>query len=332
MPDNWERAAYSSLVRHCRMALARLAMPPNEIDFLPGRTRANHFAGIALLVGATLCFACIDASAKFLNRSMVPMQTLTVRYLGSFLLVALLLNPHTKPGILRTRRPKLQIARGLGLVVASVCLFTALNYLPLTSTTSITFSAPLLVALLAGPLLGETLGPRRLAAVVAGFIGVLVVTQPWTRSFHPAMGLALLCAVTTAFYTIVTRILAVNDAPETTLFYTGFVSAIAVLPVVPFVWKMPTSPQVWFAMASMSVFGALGHWLLILAHKKAPASVVAPFFYVQLVWATGFGALIFNELPDLWTVVGGGIVLSSGLYLLSRERPRAQPPSADLGV
>jgi drug/metabolite transporter (DMT)-like permease len=307
-------------------------MAVTEADSLHARTRAQHFAGIALLVGATVCFACIDSSAKFLNRTMAPMQTLTVRYVGSFLVIVLLLNPRTRPGILRTTRPKLQVARGLGLVAASICLFTALSYLPLTTTTSITFSAPLLVALLARPLLGETLGPRRLAAVVAGFCGVLVVTQPWTGSFHPAMGLALLCAGLTALYTIITRILAVNDAPETTMFYTGLVGALTVLPLMPFVWRPPASAQTWMAMASMSIFGALGHWLLILAHKKAPASVVAPFFYSQLIWAVGLGALLFDELPDPWTLVGGGIVMSSGLYLLYRERQRGRLPSADVSV
>jgi drug/metabolite transporter (DMT)-like permease len=299
----------------------------------PGsRPRDHAIAGIALLVAATACFACIDASAKWLNRTMVPMQTLTVRYLGSFVVTAVLLNPWSRAGILRTTRPTLQIARGFGLVVASICLFTALRHLPLTSTTSITFSAPLLVALLAGPLLGERLGPRRILAVLAGFAGVLVVTQPWTRSFHPAMGLAFLCACCTALYTIVTRILAVHDAPETTMLYTGFVGAVAVAPIVPFVWKTPTSLSAWVAMGSMSIFGSLGHWLLILAHRKALASVVAPFFYAQLLWAVGFGALIFREVPDRWTLIGGGIVMSSGLYLLSRERARHHTPSADVGV
>jgi drug/metabolite transporter (DMT)-like permease len=283
------------------------------------------------MVGATMCFACIDASAKLLNRSMAPMQTLTIRYLGSFLLVALLLNPRTRPAILRTSRPALQVARGLGLVAASVCLFTALKFLPLTSTTSITFSAPLLVALLARPLLGETLGPRRFAAVVVGFLGVLVLTQPWTRTFHPALALALLCAGITSLYTIVTRILATNDTPETTMFYTGMVGAIAVLPIVPFVWETPTDILSWIAMTTMSIFGALGHWLLILAHRKAPASIIAPFFYAQLIWAVGLGALLFNERPDRWTLLGGIIVVGSGLYLLSRERRRNVPPSVDPG-
>ena len=226
-------------------------MPAAEIDHqLRARARLT---GIVLMLGATMCFACIDASAKLLNRSMAPMQTLTIRYLGSFLLVALLLNPRTRPAILRTSRPALQIARGLGLVAASVCLFTALKFLPLTSTTSITFSAPLLVALLARPLLGETLGPRRFAAVVVGFCGVLVLTQPWTRAFHPAMALALLCAAITSLYTIVTRILATNDSPETTMFYTGLVGAVAVLPIVPFVWQTPTDKLAWMAMTTMSI-------------------------------------------------------------------------------
>ena len=301
---------------------------PVETDTAPSRDRSHHLAGIALLVGATLCFACIDASAKFLNRTNSPMQTLTVRYLGAFLLVACLLNPATRPGILRTRRPKLQIARGLGLVAASVCLFTALKYLPLTATTSITFSAPLLVAVLARPLLRETLGRRRIAAVLAGFLGVLIVTQPWGGSFHPAMGLALLCAGITALYTIATRMLAISDSPETTMFYTGLVGAVAVAPVVPFVWKTPTSPGPWLAMTTMSIFGSLGHWLLILAHKKAPASVVAPFFYAQLIWAVAFAALVFDEVPDGWTLLGGGIVMTSGLYLLYWERQHQRSPDA----
>ena len=158
-------------------------MPAAEIDHqLRARARLT---GIVLMLGATMCFACIDASAKLLNRSMAPMQTLTIRYLGSFLLVALLLNPRTRPAILRTSRPALQIARGLGLVAASVCLFTALKFLPLTSTTSITFSAPLLVALLARPLLGETLGPRRFAQQ-----GAQPAAQTFLRLAHAASAAA----------------------------------------------------------------------------------------------------------------------------------------------
>lgn len=307
-------------------------MPPGPTEADAARDRRNRLAGIGWLIGATVCFACIDASAKWLNQTMPPLQTVTIRYLGAFIVVVLLLNPATKPGILRTQRAGLQVARGLGLVVASICLITALHYLPLTATTAITFAAPLIVALLAGPMLGEKLGPRRAIAVLVGFGGVLVVTRPWSGSFHPAMVLALLCACATAIYSIITRILATHDRPETTMFYTAVVSAVAVLPIVPFVWQPPTSPRAWVAMASLSVFGALGHWLLILAHKKAPASVVAPFFYTQLLWAIALAALVFDELPAPATLLGGAIVISSGLHLLSRERARHQPPSAGVAV
>ena len=129
---------------------------------------------------------------------------------------------------------------------------------------------------------------------------------------------------------VLTRLVAGHDSSETTLFYTGLVGSILVLPVAPFVWATPASGPVWLAMAGVAAFGALGHWLLILAHKRAPASIVAPFFYAQLLWATLLGWLVFGEVPDRWTLVGGVIVMSSGLYLLSRERARHKPPSADI--
>ena len=121
-----------------------------------------------------------------------------------------------------------------------------------------------------------------------------------------------------------------HDAPETTLFYTGLVGSLLVMPFAPFVWTTPASAAVWLAMAGVAGFGALGHWLLILAHKHAPASIVAPFFYVQLLWATLLGWLVFREVPDRWTLIGGMVVMGSGLYLLSRERAKHQPLSADI--
>jgi drug/metabolite transporter (DMT)-like permease len=292
----------------------------------------QRLAGIGLLLGAVACFACIDASAKWLNRSMHPMQTTTVRYLAGFLVIGLFLNPLRKPGIMRTKRPWLQCARATCLVVMSMCMFTALRHLPLTVVTSIAFVAPLLTALLSAPMLGETLGPRRVIAVIVGFIGMLVITRPWTGSFHTAMLLALLTACLNALYSIATRVLAAYDPPETTMFYTGLVSAVLVVPVGPFYWEAPGSLGVWAVIALFALFGALGHWLLILAHMRAPASMLAPFFYTHLVWATVLGAVVFSELPDRWTILGGLIVISSGLYLLYRERVRHKKPSVDLPV
>src|SRR5215207_888350 len=181
------------------------------------------------------------------------------------------------------------------------------------------FSSPLIVALIAGPLLGEGIGRRRLVAVLIGFAGVLVVTRPGSHGVHPAVILAVGTACANALYSVATRLVAAHDSPETTLFYTGLVGSILILPVAPFVWATPTSALVWLAMAGVASFGALGHWLLILAHKRAPASIVAPFFYAQLLWATLLGWLVFGEVPDRWTLIGGAIVMGSGLYLLSRH-------------
>lgn len=307
-------------------------MSTDQPEPRPAHRPQQTVAGIALLASAVACFACIDASAKWLNRSMPPMQTVTIRYLGSFLISGMLLNPIHNRGIMRTRRPWLQCARAACVVVMSICTYTAFQYLPLTTLTSIAFAAPLLVAVLAAPLLGETLGPRRIVAVCIGFTGVLVVTRPWTGNFHWAMLLALATACINALYSLATRVVAAYDPPKTTMFYTGLVGAVAVLPIVPFVWHTPTSWQVWIVIGLFSCFGALGHWLLILAHMRAPASVLAPFFYTHLIWATLLGAAIFNELPDRWTILGGAIVMSSGLYLLYREHIRHRPPSVDVSV
>jgi drug/metabolite transporter (DMT)-like permease len=146
------------------------------------------------------------------------------------------------------------------------------------------------------------------------------------------MLLAIVTAVLNAFYSLATRVLAGYDPPETTMFYTGLVGALMVLPIPLFFWQTPHLPQQWLVIALFSVFGALGHWLLILAHMRAPASALAPFFYTHLVWVTVLAALVFGEFPDRWTVLGGSIVISSGLYLLYRERVRHRSPSVDVPV
>lgn len=292
----------------------------------------ERLAGIALLIAAVACFACLDASAKWVNRTTDPVQTAAARYLGSFLLIGACFNPWTRPRILRSRSLGLQCARALLLTLATICSFMALRYLRLTQATSITFASPLIVALLAGPMLGERIGARRLAAALVGFLGVLVITRPGSGAFHPAMLLAVVTACANALYAATTRILAARDPSETTLLYTGLVGSLAFLPSLPFVWVTPSAPIVWLAMAGLGLFGALGHWLLILAHGRAPASVLAPFFYLQLLWATLLGFLLFGELPDRWTFAGGTIVMASGLYLLHQERAgRPRPGAAGSG-
>lgn len=284
--------------------------------------------GILLIICAVSCFAGLDSSAKWLSQSVSPMQIAAVRYLGSFVLSLLLLRLWRQPQIVKTSRLKLQFLRSLCLVAATLCNFTALSFIPLTETTAINFSSPLMVSLLATFFLGETIGPRRIIAVIVGFLGVLIITRPGGAGMHWADGLAFLAAVANAFYSITTRLLASHDRPETTMFYTGLAGSLVLLPVLPFVWHTPDSLAVWLMLGAVGAIGATAHWLLILAHKHAGASLLAPFYYIQLIGAALLGRIVFSESPDRWTVLGGLIVIGSGLYVFYREQIRKKEARA----
>jgi len=174
------------------------------------------------------------------------------------------------------------------------------------------------VAAIAGPLLGEWIGWRGALAVLAGFGGVLVITRP-VVGVQLASLLALGTAAANALYIVATRFLAGRDSSRTTLFYTGLVGAAAAL---PFTWQPPGTALGWAVTVAMAVLASLGHWLLILAHRRAPASLLAPFSYAQLLWAAVLGGVVFGEVPDRWTLAGGAVVIVAGLCLLSLQRRR----------
>ena len=169
-------------------------------------------------------------------------------------------------------------------------------------------------------MLGEWVRWRRWSAIAVGFLGVVVVARPGAASFHPAALLSLSAALCYALYSISTRILARTDSNETTLFYSNLVGALAMLPVVPLVWTTPSDPLVIALMAATGAIGSFGHYLLIAAHRLAPAAVLAPFIYSEIVLVTALGFLVFGDVPNRFTLTGAGIVVASGLYLLHRER------------
>lgn len=292
---------------------------------LPPETARNRLIAIALMCGAVLLFALLDASAKWLSGVVDPLQVVFVRYAGSMILVLALLNPVSHPGVLRTGRLKLQMLRSLLLLGSTALNFFALKYLQLAETVSIMFATPLLVALLSGPMLGEWPGPRRLIAIFVGFIGVLVITRPGLGGMHAAAFLSVGGCICYAFYSLATRMLSTIDPPETTMVYSGVAGTLAVLPLLPWFWTTPQGWLPWLIMLATGVFGGFGHWLLILAHRLAPATVLAPFIYSQIVWMIVLGWFVFGQFPDSWTFAGAGIVIASGLYLLYRERVRKLP-------
>ena len=178
------------------------------------------------------------------------------------------------------------------------------------------------------PLLGEHVGWRRWTAIVIGFCGVLVVARPGLGGLHPAALLSLGGTVCYAVYVISTRVLSRTDSNETTQFYTNLVGAVGMTAFLPFVWSPPDSLLTGGLMVLIGALGGGGHYLLIRAHRLAPASTLAPFIYTQMIWTTTLGFAVFGDVPHHWTIVGGLIVISSGLYLLHREAVRKVEPSA----
>jgi drug/metabolite transporter (DMT)-like permease len=281
--------------------------------------RRRRLRAIACMCGAVALFAGLDTSAKFLLRSLDPLEVVWARYSSAFVLAFLISNPLTRPGLVISRRPLLQVGRSALLLTSTVLNVVALRYLRLDQTLSILFSTPLFVTLLSGVLLGDWAGWRRWTAISIGFIGVLLIARPTSAAaLHPA---ALLCvggAICYAFYNISTRVLSRTDSNETTLFYSNLVGTLAMLPALPFIFKVPTLLDA-ALMLMTGVFGSAGHYLLIRAHRLAPASTLAPFIYTQLLWVTLSGYLVFGDLPDRWTLSGAAIVIASGLYIFYRE-------------
>jgi drug/metabolite transporter (DMT)-like permease len=272
------------------------------------------------MCGAVACFAFLDTTAKYLNLHMSTLEVVWARYTGAFLLPFIVSNPWTRPGLVTTARPLLQVGRSVLLLASTMCNFMALRYLQLDEAISIAFSTPFFVAALSGPILGEWVRWRRWTAISVGFLGVLVVTRPGPGSFQPAALLSLGGAMCYALYALSTRILARTDSNETTLFYSNIVGAGAMLPVVPFFWTTPTDALIIALMVVTGALGSFGHYLLIAAHRLAPAAVLSPFIYAEIPLMIVLGFLVFDDLPNRWTLTGAAIVVASGLYILHRER------------
>lgn len=288
----------------------------------------QRLIGIGLMMIAFLLFSLLDTTAKWLNQVIPTPQTVWARYTFSVLFVLIVINPGTKPGVLKTKKPVLQFWRSMLLFISTLLNFIAINYLQLSQTISIAFAAPLLVALLSGPLLGEHVSRDRLIAIIVGFIGVLVVARPGFGGIHPVAILSIIGVVCYAMYVVMTRHLAAHDSTETTLVYSGMVGAILLTPVMFWIWQNPPDLFSALMMGALGLYAAVGHFALIRAHRFTPAYILTPFIYTQLIWMSLFGYLVFGDVPDRFTLIGGMIVIGSGLYLLMRERRQQDAAAA----
>ena len=280
-----------------------------------------RLSGIGLMCGAVAAFACLDATAKYLGRHIDIMMVVWARYTFAFLLTLVVSNPLRRPALMRSARPMLQIVRAAILLGSTVFNFFALRYLRLDQVLAITFSTPIFVAALSGPVLGEWVGWRRWIAIAVGFAGILVVTRPGFGIVHPAAILAILGALTYAFFFLATRLLSRCDGNETTLFYSNFVGAVLMLPMLPFFWETPSAAHLTLLVMA-GALASVGHYMVIAAHRLAPAALLSSFIYSELVWVILLGYLVFGDLPDGWTLTGAGIVIASGIYIFHREGVR----------
>jgi len=274
--------------------------------------------GIGLMIIMTACFSSLDASAKYVTNDLPLWMVLWGRYVFHFLFIMVFFLRGAPRDIIFSKNLKLQILRSVLIFCAGVTFWAGLMYLPLADCTIIAFIAPLLVTILSVFLLGEKFGFHRWGSVIIGLLGVIFVIRPGMGIAHWAVLLPLFSALFYATILITTRVLGQRENVLTTLFYTSVGGLILSSVMVLLFWKTP-SPMQWLLLMWLGMLGAVGHFFMIKAFEKAPASLLAPFSYASLIWATLLGFFLFGDLPDAWTIFGAAIIISSGLYLVRRE-------------
>jgi drug/metabolite transporter (DMT)-like permease len=296
---------------------------------------ATPFSAILLVLGAGLLFSFLDTSAKYLVLGGMAAPFVSwMRFVVHVALFVVLFRPWTNMRMLRAESLPLQILRAAFLFGSTLFNFFALDTLQLAQTMSIFFFSPMVITILAGPLLGEWAGWRRWLAVAAGFVGVLVITRPGVASFEIGHVYALCSMLSYSFYVIMTRSMGARETPESLIFYSALAPVILMLPVVPATASMPESPWQWTILLSLGFYGGFGHWLLIKAYQQATTSALAPYPYLQMVWMIFFGYVVFDQFPDRYTLGGAAIIVASGLYIVHREhrlrlKSRSAPNAED---
>jgi drug/metabolite transporter (DMT)-like permease len=280
----------------------------------------NRLVGIGLVSGAYLLFSLLDGSAKWLVQSVPVVVVVWLRFLLHALFGGLLLFPVRGLALVSSRHLRWHALRSLMFVVMTGLNFFALQYLQLTVTASIFFSVPIIIALVSATAFGEKLDTGRWVAIVAGFAGVLTIVHPGSADFHPAMLLSVGNAVLYAFFMMMTRRLAAYDSAETIQYLPALGAAVALAPFALAAWQAPSGWLEWAVACLLGLLGGAGHYLLALAHRYAPSSVIAPFLYQQVIYMAVFGYLVFGDVPSAGVWLGAPIVIASGLYLFARER------------
>jgi drug/metabolite transporter (DMT)-like permease len=285
-----------------------IVVRPNPVN----HPSANTLAGIAYVVLSVACFAVLDTVTKNVSASMSLMLALWFRYLIQALFSTVFFLPKRGMALFKTDHPRFQVARGVLLFVSSMCAFYGLKYLPVGEFTAIASVTPLVVTLMAAMSLGEKVRKLRWALVLGAFAGTMVIVRPGSQHFDWVLIFPLLLILTNSSFQLLTRKMTSTEDPVTMNVLTGWVGTLLGALILPFVWELPTDWHLWLQLLIMGIFATVGHYLLIMAFSKAPATVLTPYFYTQIGFAMLGGWLMFDHVPDHWTLVGIGIVAMCG--------------------
>lgn len=273
---------------------------------------------ITLMLFTIFCFSVMDAIAKGLAARYHTFEVVWARYLSQTVLAFLFLAPRLTV-LLRTRFIGMQVLRSAFLFAATICFFFGIVLVGLAQSAAIMSSNPLIITILAAVILGEVVGARRIAGVVVGFAGALIIIRPGTSVFTPEALLPLAAACFYACYAISTRFLGREESPWTSFLYTATIGAVVASAIVPWFWTTPSLADAGL-MLILGAIGGVGHISLIRALTLAEASVIAPFAYSGLIWATLWGMIFFDEFPDMMTYFGALVIAGAGIYVWHRER------------
>ncbi|MDP9990095.1 drug/metabolite transporter (DMT)-like permease [Variovorax boronicumulans] len=280
-------------------------------------------AGIGLVIVAVACFATLDTATKASTAGVPILMGVWFRYAFQAVATTAVLLPLHGTALLRTQHPRYQLLRGALLLVSSTLAFLSLRYMPLAEFTSIVLIAPLVITLLAATTLKEYVSPLRWALVAGGFIGTLVILRPGGEAFSWAILLPIGLVLTNAWFQVLTSKLAQTENPLTMHFYTGWVGALIASLALPFVWTALPSWEWWALLCLMGFMGTVGHFILILAYQRAPASTLTPYLYAQIAFAMLGGWLVFSQVPDRYSLIGISMIAvcgAAGAWLTVRER------------
>ena len=281
----------------------------------------SNLKGALFALLAFAIFASHDVVVKFLGGLYSPVQIIFFSVLLGFPLVTMMLMGDRSDGHLRPVHPWWTALRTVSAVITGVSAFYAFSVLPLAQTYAILFAAPLLITLLAIPVLGEKVGLRRGLAIVAGLIGVLIVLRPGAAPLSLGHAAALAAAVFSSLASVIVRKIGQDERSVVLLLYPMTANFVVMGCALPFVYR-PLPLEHLGLLGIIASFGFVAMLLIIVAYRAGEAVIVAPMQYSQMIWAAIFGYLIFGERPDLYTAIGAGVIIASGIYILLRERHR----------